>query len=107
MRAYEEAANVVDAASRDGAGLAREACDLLRRLLICDTSNPPGNEAQAAAVLEDYLGRAGVVCERVAKDPARPNLLARLPGRGSGPSLAFLGHTDVVQARREDWQVEP
>jgi acetylornithine deacetylase/succinyl-diaminopimelate desuccinylase-like protein len=34
-------------------------------------------------------------------------LLARLPGRWDGPSLAFLGHLDVVHARREDWTVEP
>src|SRR4051794_7671205 len=85
----------------------REAVDLLRRLVACDTSNPPGAEAQAAAILEDYLEPCGVECERVAKDPARPNLVARVRGHGTGPSLAFLGHLDVVQARREDWTVEP
>src|SRR3954471_23736925 len=84
-----------------------EAVELLRRLVACDTSNPPGAEAQAAAILEDYLEPCGVECERVAKDPARANLVARLRGRGTGPSLAFLGHLDVVQARREDWTVEP
>jgi acetylornithine deacetylase/succinyl-diaminopimelate desuccinylase-like protein len=31
----------------------------------------------------------------------------RLPGRGTGPSLGFLGHLDVVVARREDWSEEP
>src|SRR4051795_12899855 len=80
---------------------------LLQRLVACNTSNPPGNEAQAVAILEEVLVPAGVKCERVAKDPARPNLVARLRGRGEGPSLAFLGHLDVVQARREDWSVEP
>jgi len=80
---------------------------LLQRLIGCDTSNPPGNEAQAAAILENFLEPAGVECERVAKDPRRPNLVARLRGRGQGPSLAFLGHLDVVQARRQDWSVEP
>jgi acetylornithine deacetylase/succinyl-diaminopimelate desuccinylase-like protein len=80
---------------------------LLQRLVACDTSNPPGREAQAAAILEDYLGPAGIECERVAKDPARPNLIATVRGRGGGPSLAFLGHLDVVQARRQDWSVEP
>src|SRR3982751_2216255 len=84
-----------------------EVTQLLRRLVACDTSNPPGREAQAAAILEAYLQPFGIECERVAKDPARPNLIARLPGRGTGPSLAFLGHLDVVQARREDWSVEP
>jgi acetylornithine deacetylase/succinyl-diaminopimelate desuccinylase-like protein len=84
-----------------------EVTQLLQRLVACDTSNPPGREAQAAAILEDYLGRAGIKCERVAKDPERPNLVATLRGRGQGPSLAFLGHLDVVQARRQDWTVEP
>jgi acetylornithine deacetylase/succinyl-diaminopimelate desuccinylase-like protein len=80
---------------------------LLRRLIACDTSNPPGNEAQAAAVLEEYLIPAGLECRRIAADPDRPNLLVRLPGAGTGPSLGFLGHLDVVVARREDWSVEP
>ena len=84
-----------------------EAKTLLQRLIACDTSNPPGREAQAAAMLEAYLEPFGIECERVAKDPERPNLLARLRGRGDGPSLAFLGHLDVVQARRQDWTVEP
>src|SRR4051812_36193512 len=84
-----------------------EVTALLQRLVACDTSNPPGHEAQAAAVLEDYLERFGIICERIAKDPERPNLVARLPGSGTGPSLAFLGHLDVVQARRQDWSVEP
>src|SRR3954449_11146551 len=80
---------------------------LLRRLIACDTSNPPGNETQAAAILEEYLLAAGLACERVCKDPARTNLLVRLRGDGTGPSLGFLGHLDVVVARRQDWSVEP
>jgi len=80
---------------------------LLERLLMCDTSNPPGHEAQAAAVIEDYARARGLQCERIAKDPERPNVVVRLPGRGTGPSLAFLGHLDVVPARREEWSVEP
>src|SRR3954454_6265961 len=84
-----------------------DAKTLLQQLIACDTSNPPGHEAQAVAILEAYLEPLGIECERVAKDTERPNLLARLRGRGNGPSLAFLGHLDVVQARRQDWTVEP
>src|SRR3954470_6144018 len=90
-----------------GEALEREVAALLRRLIGCDTSNPPGQETQAAAILEDYLTAAGLECERVAKDEARANLLVRLRGSGTGPTLAFLGHLDVVPARREDWSVEP
>jgi acetylornithine deacetylase/succinyl-diaminopimelate desuccinylase-like protein len=91
----------------DLAALRVEATDLLGRLITCDTSNPPGRETQAVAIVERYLLDAGLECERVAADPDRANLVARLPGTGDGPSLAFLGHVDVVQTRREDWSVEP
>src|SRR3954449_9834497 len=89
------------------AQLRHEVVDLLRRLVACDTSNPPGRETQAAAILEESLLAAGLECERVAKDPDRTNLLVRLRGDGTGPSLAFLGHLDVVVAQREEWSVEP
>src|SRR5215213_8330367 len=89
------------------AQLEDEVCDLLKRLVACDTSNPPGRETQAATILEEYLSAAGLECERVDKDPERTNLLVRLRGDGTGPSLAFLGHLDVVVARREEWSVEP
>src|SRR3954452_19456720 len=89
------------------ATLRDEVCDLLKRLIACDTSNPPGRETQAAAILEEYLLAAGLECERVAKDPERTNLLVRLPGDATGPSLGFLGHLDVVVARRAEWTVEP
>src|SRR3954466_16003764 len=84
-----------------------EVVALLQRLIACDTSNPPGREVQAAAVLEADLTQAGVECERVARDPERPNLIARLRGRGDGPSLAFLGHLDVVPARGAAWSGDP
>jgi acetylornithine deacetylase/succinyl-diaminopimelate desuccinylase-like protein len=100
-------ASGTDAAARSAERLRGEVASLLRRLVACDTSNPPGNETQAAAVLETYLLDAGLECERVVKDPARANLLVRLRGRGRGPSLGFLGHLDVVPARREHWSVEP
>ncbi len=77
--------------------LRREATALLQRLLRVDTSNPPGGETAAAELLRDYLTEHGLECELIARDPARANLVARLPG-GDGPTLALVGHTDVVPA---------
>jgi len=84
-----------------------EVVDLLQRLIRVDTTNPPGNETAAAELLRDYLEAAGVVCELHAKVPERANLVARIPGRGGGPSLALLSHTDVVLADAREWQREP
>ena len=86
------------------ATLHEEAISLTRDLVRVDSSNPPGNETPAALVLKRYLEANGLECELVARDPDRANLVARIPGNGSGPSLALLGHTDVVPADAQDWQ---
>lgn len=88
--------------------LQTEAIAVLRELLRLDTSNPPGGETPAAALLERYLTASGVECELVAREPGRANLVARLPGRRSGaPSLMLLSHTDVVPADPSRWRHPP
>jgi acetylornithine deacetylase/succinyl-diaminopimelate desuccinylase-like protein len=84
-----------------------EVAELLQRLIRLDTTNPPGNETLVAELLCDYLEGAGVECELYARTPERANLVARIRGRGDGPSLAFLSHTDVVLAQRDEWQRDP
>jgi acetylornithine deacetylase/succinyl-diaminopimelate desuccinylase-like protein len=84
-----------------------EATELLRELIRLDTVNPPGNETRAAELLRDYLAESGVSCELYAKVPERANLVARIPGRGDGPRLALLSHTDTVRADPAEWQSDP
>src|SRR4029077_18991421 len=83
-----------------------EVTDLLRRLIRVDTTNPPGTETAAAELLREYLEANGLACELIARVPERANLVARLPG-GDGPTLLFLGHTDVVLADPAEWSVPP
>jgi acetylornithine deacetylase/succinyl-diaminopimelate desuccinylase-like protein len=84
-----------------------EAVDVLRGLIRLDTVNPPGNETRAAELLRGYLDDAGVACELYARVPERANLVARLPGRGDGPTLMLLSHTDTVLADPGEWSVDP
>ena len=84
-----------------------EAVDVLQELIRVDTVNPPGNETQAAEILRAYLEEAGVECELYAKVPERANLVARLPGRGDGPTLMLLSHTDTVLADPGEWSLDP
>jgi acetylornithine deacetylase/succinyl-diaminopimelate desuccinylase-like protein len=87
--------------------LREEATDLLQRLIRLDTVNPPGNETLAAELLREYLAESGVAVELFAKVPERANLVARIPGRGEGPRLLLLSHTDTVLADAGEWQVDP
>jgi acetylornithine deacetylase/succinyl-diaminopimelate desuccinylase-like protein len=87
--------------------LREEATELLSGLLRLDTVNPPGNETKAAGLLRNYLEPAGVECRLIAKVPDRANLVARLRGRGEGPTLLLLSHTDTVIADPGEWSVDP
>ena len=70
-----------------------EVVRLLQELIRLDTTNPPGNETLAAELLRDYLESAGVECALYARVPERANLVARIRGRGDGPSpRAALAH---------------
>ncbi len=54
-------------------------------------------------LLED----AGVETELYAREPGRPNLVARLPGKGSGKPLLLQGHVDVVTTAGQNWARPP
>jgi acetylornithine deacetylase/succinyl-diaminopimelate desuccinylase-like protein len=84
-----------------------EVTELLQELIRIDTTNPPGNETAAAEVLQAYLEESGAEVELYARIPERANLVARIPGRGDGPSLLFLSHTDVVLADAAEWSADP
>ena len=80
---------------------------LLQELIRFDTTNPPGNEAPCIAFLDDLLTAGGIETAVLAKDPARPNLLARLPGDGRAPGLLLQGHVDVVTTADQNWAHPP
>ena len=84
-----------------------EALRHFRALLRINTSNPPGNETEAARYLAHVLEREGIAVKLLSLDPARANLVARIKGDGSARPIAILGHTDVVGAQRAKWSVDP
>ena len=80
---------------------------MLRDYLKIDTSNPPGNEAAAAAFLKTILDREGIPAEIVEVAPGRADLVARLAGTGTKKALLLSHHMDVVHADRSKWTVDP
>lgn len=88
--------------------LGREAVELTRAYLRIDTSNPPGNEIEAARFFARYLEAAGIPHETFESEPGRGNIVARLRGDGSGGgAVVLLNHMDVVPADPEHWGVDP
>jgi acetylornithine deacetylase/succinyl-diaminopimelate desuccinylase-like protein len=89
------------------AELGAEAVGILRSLIRIDTSNPPGNEGEAQDLLHELLTEAGFECVLAAREPERPNLVARLRGSSPGPVLCLLSHVDTVPADPSDWSGDP
>jgi acetylornithine deacetylase/succinyl-diaminopimelate desuccinylase-like protein len=80
---------------------------LLQALIRFESVNPPGREGPLIAHLAELLRAQGVESQLLAADEARPNLLARVEGRGEAPPLLLFGHVDVVPAGDEPWSQPP
>jgi acetylornithine deacetylase/succinyl-diaminopimelate desuccinylase-like protein len=81
-----------------GTAIHKRPAELLQRLIRFDTTNPPGNERQCIEWARQLLEEKGCNVRIVARDPERPNLVARLRGEGRAPGLLLQGHVDVVPA---------
>lgn len=84
-----------------------EATEKLQAYLKVDTTNPPGNETQAIALLRQWLTREGIASDVYDSAPGRQCLVARLKGSGHEPPLMLLHHVDVVTADAARWSVPP
>src|SRR5680860_43986 len=80
---------------------------LLSDLIRIDTTNPPGNEIEAANYLDRKLSREGFNCDIIESEAGRANIITRLNGTGEKPSLLLLSHLDVVAANKNEWSVDP
>jgi acetylornithine deacetylase/succinyl-diaminopimelate desuccinylase-like protein len=87
--------------------IGEETIGLLRRYLMVDTTNPPGNETAGARFLAAILAGDGIASEMVEATAGRGNLTARLRGSGSGGGVVLHHHIDVVYADRRYWSVDP
>ncbi len=104
----------------------KEIIDLACRLIRTPTENipPGGKEGAGQDVLRRFLAESGIEAQLVDLDKVegltqheayfpgrdysgRPNVMARLPGRGSGRSLLLSGHMDTMPVGTNPWAHEP
>ena len=72
-----------------------------------DTSDPPGGEKPVVDYLQRVLAAEGIEVKIFAKDPLRPNLVARLRGNGTKRPILIMGHTDTVNIDPKKWKHGP
>ncbi|MUW14799.1 M20/M25/M40 family metallo-hydrolase [Halorubrum sp. CBA1125] len=75
-------------------------------LLAIDTANPPGDTRKIVAEIERFLEPLPVDVERVVADPAKPNLIVRVPGQAD-QTLLYNGHLDTVPFDADAWTHDP
>ena len=80
--------------------------ELLQELIRFDTTNPPGDERACIEFVQGLLEEAGCETTLYAQDPARPNLVSRLPG-GDAQPLLLQGHVDGVTTAGQRWSRPP
>jgi acetylornithine deacetylase/succinyl-diaminopimelate desuccinylase-like protein len=88
----------------------RLARDIFEELIEINTVTASGDTLRAAEAMAARLTSAGFAdadVQVLSPAPRKGNLVARLRGTGARRPLLLLAHLDVVEARREDWSLDP
>ncbi len=93
--------------SDSGPEIIEHAFRLCQQLLRIDTTNPPGNEREAAELVAEELSGAGLEPVVLESAPRRTNVVTRLRGTGEKPPLVLAAHLDVVEAEPSAWEHPP
>ncbi len=84
--------------------------DIFKELIEINTTDSAGDNTRAAEAMAARFRAAGFPDRDIhvlAPMPRKGNVVVRLRGTGTGKPVLFIGHLDVVEARREDWSFDP
>ncbi|MBV8593834.1 MAG: M20/M25/M40 family metallo-hydrolase [Caulobacteraceae bacterium] len=84
---------------------------VLKELIEINSEHAYGSTAPAKAIAARFLA-AGFAPDDVRllippDHPTKGNVVVRLHGTGKRRPILYIGHLDVVEARREDWTYDP
>lgn len=91
-------------------GTKQMARDIFQQLIEINTTDSVGNTTTAAEAMASWLRGAGFEgddLQVMGPNPRKGNLIARIHGTGEQKPILFICHLDVVEAKREDWTVDP
>jgi acetylornithine deacetylase/succinyl-diaminopimelate desuccinylase-like protein len=84
--------------------------DIFKQLVEINTTDSVGSTTVAAEAMAKRLRDAGFTASDVqvlGPNERKGNLVARIHGSGAKKPILFICHLDVVEARREDWSMDP
>lgn len=81
--------------------------NFLKELVQQKSENPPGDEIAAAQVVKKRLEDLGLEVKYDVFNDQRANVVARIKGAGTKPSVLFNGHLDVVPPGKGEWEHNP
>src|SRR5881396_464194 len=89
----------------------QRARDIFEQLINIDTTGSSGSTTVAASAMAKRLSDAGFHAADVQviglEGSKNGNLVARFRGTGREKPILLLAHLDVVEAKREDWSMDP
>ena len=88
----------------------QEARAIFQQLVEINTTDSVGNVTAAAEAMAQRFRAAGFAEKDVilaGPNERKKNLVVRFHGTGKKKPILLLGHLDVVEARREDWNMDP
>ncbi|HEY4880045.1 MAG TPA: M20/M25/M40 family metallo-hydrolase [Candidatus Acidoferrales bacterium] len=84
--------------------------DIFKQLVEINTTDSVGSTTIAANAMAKRLLDAGFPVADVqvlGPNDRKGNMVARIHGTGAKKPILFICHLDVVEARREDWSMDP
>jgi acetylornithine deacetylase/succinyl-diaminopimelate desuccinylase-like protein len=88
----------------------QRAKEIFKQLIDINTTDSAGDTTAAAEAMAARLKAAGFPAADVqvlGPAPRKGNLVVRYRGSGARRPLLLLAHLDVVEAKREDWSLDP
>jgi acetylornithine deacetylase/succinyl-diaminopimelate desuccinylase-like protein len=84
--------------------------EIYKELVETDTTHSTGDTTKAAELLARRFVAAGFPeadVQVIGPGPTNKNLIVRYRGSGEKSPIVLLAHLDVVEAKREDWSLDP
>jgi acetylornithine deacetylase/succinyl-diaminopimelate desuccinylase-like protein len=88
----------------------QEARAIFKQLIEINTTDSIGNVTKASEAMAQRFLAAGFLQQDVriaGPNERKKNLVVSFHGTGKKKPVLFIGHLDVVEARREDWTTDP